>query len=500
MKSHNEIEDVLKNIGSEWPEDNDLLLNRVMSDIADRDSSGPKIVEVGSRRRMSMKLLAIAASVTAMLAIWWEFGTGGTLYADVSRAVRRARTVQAFQYVQKGDGKPVEVSKCWYEKGVGFRYERDQTTRLGNSQHTWTLHKDLGKAVRSSTGDIEKVLAPLFEEVDGIARQLDREFSRHLQSDQEIDGVPCSAYRLTNFERVGDKGLRGQLQNETARIKAFLDPDNRLVRSVFKTKQDNAWVQTFTDWRYDQVLDSKLFEPEFGDNVKIVDADDLFNQMFDPTTAVHSEERDGLVFAIHQISRFGDKGVYFVSSVRGTAKTLEQFPQRRVRVRPGEFVVHGPAKNYSASPMVPGNDGIPGCFRLKLATATHQGVDVCWWAMVPRATAKNKFEFEPGKLKFQVGITPGGEYAKARHMRDGTIYHMNWNVELDVVAQKPIPTLSDIANRIYSDHMTLAPIRSKSLWIGTMGEHQSGSVDTMSTEEFAQATSNRVKSWQAGDD
>ena len=106
MRPHNEIEDVLKSIGREWPEDDDLLTNRVMSEIADRDSDVSKIVDVGSRRRMSMKILSVAASLTAVMAIWWGFSGGDTLYADVAGVVRRAQTIQSFQFIEQGDKEP----------------------------------------------------------------------------------------------------------------------------------------------------------------------------------------------------------------------------------------------------------------------------------------------------------------------------------------------------------------------------------------------------------
>ena len=493
MNLRNEIEDVLKQLGNDWPKD-DSFVNQVMNKIDD-DSSTDDSVEVRSQRRISMKLLvAIAASLAVIFTAWWGIGTRSNLYAQVSQAVRGAKTIQAFRFVQKASGEPVAVSKTWYEKGIGFRFERDQTVRFGNNENMWVHRKSSGKAVRTSTGDIEKVLAPLFAEVDGIAKQLDREFSRSAKADREINGVLCQAYRLTDFKTIVDDNLR----NGTARMTVFLDSNVRLVRSVYEVKQGDEWLKDYTDWKYDEAVEPSLFTPNFGDDVQVVDADEAFSHMFDPATALHSEERDGLIFAVHQISRFGSNGVYFVSSVRGTEKTLEEFPIKIRRVRPGEFVARGPAKNYYASPLIPG-DGrtTPGCYRLKLASATHQGVDVCWWVMIPRGFPYT-FETEPGKLRFRVGVTPSGDYAEARHMRaDGLIRNISWAITLNVPQQEAIPTFANIAGQIYSDHENLALFPSKSLSIGSRAEHKSGSIDAMSSEEFIHAASNLVRSWQA---
>ena len=115
-----------------------------------------------------------------------------------------------------------------------------------------------------------------------------------------------------------------------------------------------------------------------------------------------------------------------MSSVRGTAETLKEFPLKKRRFRPGLFFVDGPATNIT------GPQG-HGFFRLDLASASHQGIDVRWWVLIPRGTPPNHFEVSPGRIKLNVGVTPHGDYAKARHADErGVIHHMEWDVELDV--------------------------------------------------------------------
>jgi hypothetical protein len=237
-----------------------------------------------------------------------------------------------------------------------------------------------------------------------------------------------------------------------------------------------------------------LFQPNFGDDVKIVDADEAFDAFADPASAVHREQRDGLIYAIHRVERFENGGVLIVSSVRGTAETLKEFPLTKRRVRPGLFFVDGPATNYNASPQ--GH----GFFRLDLASASHQGIDVRWWVLIPRGTRPNHFEVSPGRIKLNVGVTPSGKYAKARHADErGVTHHMRWDIELEVPRPAKLPTLEEIANRVHADHVALDSVPTKWLQIADHGEHKTSEVDDINSAEYAKAVANNIRSWMKSD-
>ena len=209
----------------------------------------------------------------------------------------------------------------------------------------------------------------------------------------------------------------------------------------------------------------QLFQPDFGKDVKIVDADKVFDEFVSLKSAVHVEERSGLIYAIHRVERFENGGVLVVSSVRGTEETLKKYPLTKRWVRPGEFLVDGPARDYDASPQW------PGFFRFRLASATHQGIDLSWWAVIPRGERANWFETAQGRIKLTVAVTPEGEFAKLFTDGRSVMQHLRWDIELDVPRPAIIPTLEEITNRIYADQTALKDVRFKSLDISYYGKH-----------------------------
>ena len=309
---------------------------------------------------------------------------------------------------------------------------------------------------------------------------------RYPKADRSIQGRTCRAYLLTKLDRYADSSLKAGQR----RILLFVDEESRLVRAAHESRDGDEWrTESLSDWTYDEPINEALFQPNFGDDVKIVDADEAFDAFADPATAVHCEERDGLIYAIHHVERFENGGVLVVSSVRGTAETLKEFPLKK-----SLFRVDGPATNYNASPQG------SGFFRLDLASASHQGIDVRWWVLIPRGTPPNHFEVSPGRIKLNVGVTPSGEYAKARHRDEkGIINHMRWDVELDL----PRPGQAANAQR----DCRSSPHRSRrsdfssdqTAHIGDHRVHKSSDVDDINSAEYAKAIANKIRSWQTND-
>ncbi len=497
MSSINDIEKVLVQIGDEWPRD-DSFVECVLRETAQHSQFAD--VPARTRRRMhraAQPLIGIAASLAIAGFALWILGSGTSLYAQVTAAVHQARTLQMVHYVLPPEGERTVVHQAWYQRNVGYRVETADRIQLGNHEHVWTYEKSSATAVRSAAHGIDKALSPIFSKVEELASQLDNEFVRDPTRDADIDGDPCHAYRLTNYEQY----THPKLQQGNMRLVVYLDSEKRLKRSVTEMKHDGHWIPVFIDWKYDKEIDPSLFEAEFGDAVTLVDADEAFARTFDPATAIHAEERDGLIYAIHEISRFDDNGVYFVSSVRGTEETLAEFPPTKREMQPGVYVVDGPA-SYTSSPQVSGNwqKKIPGCHRLELASASHQGVKVTWWVMIPRS-APGTFEFKPGFLRFKVGVTPQGEFAQARHRdAEGVVHHINWDLTLAVAEQDAIPTFDEIAKRIHADHLALESVPfNKYLSIGDCRKVRNTSAIEITAEEHGKAARELVRSWQALD-
>ncbi len=222
------------------------------------------------------------------------------------------------------------------------------------------------------------------------------------------------------------------------------------------------------------------------------DSDDAFRKMTALDSAVHKEERDGLIFAIHQAKRFENGGVLIMSTVRGTDKTLEQYPLRHL--------TDGPATNYEASPQGSGH------FRLMLAETSHQGIDAQWWMMVPRGELPTWFEDKDGKVQLELGITPQGEYARENHADErGVIQHIYWKHSLHIPKPDQLPSLDEIATSVHSDLSDLGALpltgRLNMGVVDVEGTPTSrfGSASDVSVAEFAKATLEHWQWWDRRD-
>ena len=336
MKSRDDVEKLLERFGNEWPDDGSIV-ERVVHEM----ESTPVRKDSQQQRRLVMKcLFAVAASAAIVASLWWGItGNGNSLYAQVMTAVRQARTLHMIQYVQPKDAEePVKATESWYERGVGFRDEQPKYVRIGNREYLWTLAKDRKVATRSRSDGIENATESLFSEIEQLARQLQKEYEPYPKADRSIEGRTCQAYLLTNFDRYTDSSLKAGQR----RVLIFLDEESRLARSVIESRDGNDWrTESFRDVKYDEPFNRTLFQPNFGDGIKVVDADAVFDDCVSLPAAIHNEQRDGLIYAIHHVERFENGGVLVVSSVRGTAETLKEFPLKKRRFRPGVFLRTG---------------------------------------------------------------------------------------------------------------------------------------------------------------
>ena len=323
VKSAKDVEEILQRIGREWPDDSSLI-ESVMCAI----KSTPIRPAISKGRRILVRsLVGLAASaLIAIVALWtWDaMNDRQSLYAQVIGSVQKARTLHEIQYVQPKDGgEPVKASESWYERDVGFREEGFGLICVGDEQTMWNYAKDRNVATRSLSPGIAKAPASILEQIDRIAQQLQSEYTRDSQDDRTINGEPCQAYRLTKLDRYTDPKLKsGQI-----RIVVYLNAQSRPSRSENRWKEGDQWkTKSFITFEYDKPIDRALFEPNFGKDVKMVDADAVFDELTSLKSAIHVEEHLGLIFAFHRVKRFENGGVMIMSSVRGTEETLKKFP------------------------------------------------------------------------------------------------------------------------------------------------------------------------------
>ena len=184
-----------------------------------------------------------------------------------------------------------------------------------------------------------------------------------------------------------------------------------------------------------------------------------------------------------------------MSSVRGTADTLTKYPLTRRPIGPGLIFAQGPAVNYEASPQ---GDGY---FRIDLARTDHQGVNVCWWVLVPRGTSPTHFDVAPGKVKLPVGVTPHGEFAKANFAdKDGVIHHLTWDIVIDLPRPEHLPPLDAVAKHVYADLSSLEAIPFRQLDMGVKDDSQQLiEPDKTTAAAFSEAVAAHIRMWHERD-
>jgi hypothetical protein len=310
MKSQTDIELILERLGNDWRADSlaDGIVRRIESNRIQPESK--------RRRRPGLRpLLAIAASLAAAATLWWMLRGDNSLYAQALDSIRRAHTLQMIATVHPDPGKPPQRAMgSWYERGVGFREEVGTEVHLGNQENFWTYVKDSKLAIRSNSHGVDDIVARM---LDNEALQVlkDAHIERYPAGDQMVDGEPCQAYLPTKLERLGDHDLKIGKK----RMVILLGDRSRITQVRIEARSGDRWVVQFiSNWKYDVPVDRALFEPHFGGDVKIVDADAVFDELVNPKNAVHREERAGLLYAIHRAERFANGGILLVSSVRGT--------------------------------------------------------------------------------------------------------------------------------------------------------------------------------------
>ena len=465
------------------------MLGRIQRDGIQPEPPAPRHIRRGS-------WLAIAAALALLAALWWLVApSDNSLYAQALKALANAHTIHRTYKAIPSEGQaPQLVIESWCERNVGFRANMPDEISLGNQRHLWTYRKKDNLVFRSDSPNINELidreldLKRMLEDL----KQLD--FQRYPEGDAMAGGRRLTAYLLNHKGNVADP----RTNDGKSRGVVLLDPQMRIVRTRQEVQSGGVWVpKVLIELEYDVPVDQALFEPDFGDNVKIVDATAAFDELTDLDKALYREERRGIIFAIHALKRFGNDRVLVVSSVRGSPEILKKYPLKPRSLGIGRYFTDGPATNLNISPQ---GDGY---FRIDLAGVGYQGTDVCWWVLVPRGTNAPSYQAEPGKVMLPLGYTPvlWTDYGKTFIDERGIGQHVMWDALLELPAVPAPPTLDEIALGIYADMRTLGmPFRRLNMGLKPRtNESDIRSPDEVSADEYRAGAARNVSLWYERD-
>jgi hypothetical protein len=443
------------------------------------------------KSRLNRLSIAMATASVIVLAALQLFGPSifrSSLHAQVIAATKKVKTIHAISDYTQSDGTIIKGDELWFARGVGFSYKSPEVTRIDDGQHFWEhmASSKIGSRSKSQKHDA------MIEQVLDAKGELERHSQRFPELDQKINNMSCHCYRF-----VPPTHPPGTTQSiPEMEIYVYVSEDFLVRRQETRVKKEGQWkVQLVRNWEYDVTVPEQAFRPEFGAGVEIVDADEAVQRMIDLKNAVYITERSGLIFAAHRVERFKNGGILFMTSVRGTEQTLQQFPATSRMMQPGLYFIEGPATNWSASPQ--GN----GYLRIELATADYDGINLQWWIMIPRGQPAAAFEIEPGKAKIDFGVTPNGKYADQYKDANGVINHITWTETISIPHQDGLPTLKTLAESVYSDQALLRTLPFKHLNLGVQDINgvptaKNGTVENTQPAVFAAAVAEHVRYWQ----
>ncbi len=493
--TNDNLQQQLTQLGSKWSTD-ERFVERVLARLDDTPCLATNPTR--SKARILRFSYWAAAAILVCIGFWWTSGlqsTGNVLYAQVMEAMKKVHSLHAVAFVQSEEGVLLQVEETWFARNQGFVVMNTEQTRVDNGTYFWEFAKGSDTASRTKSQGTDELLDQALD----IRKELQRDCIRYPAGDRVIEGTEHQCYQLT-FHGAAKPADSSMLDFEKRRTFIYINSESLLKRIESQGNIEGEWQTLIVrTWEYDVLVDSKLFEPDFGEDVQVIDKDEAFEQLTAIEGSIHSEQREGLIYTIHQATRFENGGIFLRTSVRGTDETLQKYPLIRRRVQPGLYITDGPATNYEASPQG------SGYFRLRLAKANQGGVDVEWWIVVPRGRKPDWFVNQKGQVTFQLGITPKGEYAKANHADErGVIHHIYWDFALDIPKPDCMPSLSKIARQVHSEVQMLSSTAFPDLDMGVKevsgvpnGQH--GSTDKASPSQFATATQEHWFLWERRD-
>lgn len=360
--SNSEIESKLESLAQAWPAESVARTVKLRL----TESARPCPRNYRPRARLYPVLGACAATVVLMAAGLWSF-VPRTLEAALFDSVKQAG--KAYVLREIFEGAQITKGEIWYHRDHGIRLEGlgQVTVDDGKVSRTWSPNVPSGTVL----------LRPSMDGVTMISEMLDTaripshwKNDRSPTDDQDVAGSPCRAYL------VSDPGA-GTAGAVDWRCIVLLDETNRPRRLVQQRVDAGEWTDTSrTTIDYDREIAASVFALDYPEDAQIVDVQKGLDARFPLSDAVAKIERDGILFAIHDLLPIDDGSYYVVSSVRGSTKYLRDYPptQRRFNL------------NYTALDVVSQTSShcsVDGGAQVMMFQMEWQGVQYLWWLMVP---------------------------------------------------------------------------------------------------------------------
>ncbi len=379
----------------------------------------------------------IAAAAVIVIALLLLFNNSqATLYAQVVKAMKEARTI----YVMgewKSNGQWRKNVEIWYQNGVGEKriaWRKDkQTIRIDNGKYTWEYTSGNDFASRNKSLGLTQLPGEILD----IQRYL-KECERDPAGDKVIDGFECVLYTATRLR-----------DSEGSRILFWVDEQMRLRRFEEHILQNGRWEDDeYGEVKYDVEFEPNIFVPDFGPDVKIVEADKMLDKYFDLDNAIFVKEELGFIFAVHELHGCREGLIFAVTSVRPTQGTKSMVGyQGPTAWNYGNFSLGSSWKRLDKY-------GRGRSFQpVNLGEIYHAGFQVQWTLFFPQG-------FEPGgpkECEFEVYLSTNGSLHEKR-TKEGLPTRQNFKPMVVLPLPEEKISLEQVWDKTYSTTKTLEPV------------------------------------------
>ncbi|MEO2013030.1 MAG: hypothetical protein ABGZ53_01530 [Fuerstiella sp.] len=317
MSSH-EIEDQLERLGQTWPGES------VADRVADRlQETTPPIRSRQLTTSLVYRAIGVLATTITVVALGFWLRMPQTLQAALRQSLQKSNswhmTFETF------DDREVTRGEVWFHRDHGFRTELKGQVTVDNGTHsyTWSRKGDNSPVLlRPSKDDV----AMVSEMCDLSNIPSDWTKQRQPKLDQEVAGDQCQAFLLGR-----EANPEGEVQD--ARMVALIDRQTRPRLMIRQRLVHGEWEkQSQITIDYERPIGAAVFEPDYPRNATVVNVQTALKGRFPLAEAAATQQKDGLLFAVHDLIPIDDGTWYVVSSVRGTPEYLLKYPPEKRRL------------------------------------------------------------------------------------------------------------------------------------------------------------------------
>ncbi|MCA9137508.1 MAG: carboxypeptidase regulatory-like domain-containing protein [Planctomycetales bacterium] len=360
--SNTEIQQQLERLAARWP--GESVVADVVSRLPDppaRPARSPKV-----DFRWYSWIGGVATVMVFAASLWISLPR--SMQSAFQDSLRGASSWHAMKEVFS-DGETI-IGEVWYDRDRGFRMEGMGQVTLddGNVSHSWFLDSDSTTVLKRPSMDGVAMTAKM---VDVSQIPSDWKKQRSQDHDREVNGVACRAFVVDIPNQLVASG-------DDHRSIMLMDNSDRLCQLINQKRHQDSWqLESRMTIDYGRVIPESTFQLDFPGDSKIVDVQTILDERFPISKALARGEKDGILFAVHDLAPIDDGSYYVISSVRGTPDYLRQYPPERRLVN----------LNYTALDVVSqvgSHSSIDGGTQVMMYAIQWQGVDYLWWIMTLR--------------------------------------------------------------------------------------------------------------------